>query len=505
MCLVVFSDKPKSRQNRWKEITTEDMKCFLAHCMIMGIIRKPKIEDYWAREAILRTPFFGKYMSRNKFQSILGNLHVNDNRNMPKNKDHPRHNPMHKVGPFLEMCQKNFKSCLIPERDLSLDEGCCPWKGRGFKQYNPSKPNKYHIKLYKLCEASSGFVLGLEIHGGKIDLTGVGPQDPTAGKTTQLVFRLLETCDLLGKGYHLYTDNWYTSPQLLEELHFVDTYGCGTVRANRIGMPKAFTVAKLKKGEMMFRRSDNLLALKWCDRKDVTILSSIHDAFLVDVKVNWKGEVISKPEAVVDYNNKMLGVDKNDQVLAYYAYARRQRKWSKKLLMHLFDTLVTNAHIMHKKFYQKHNACLLEKDRVKILTHSQFILSLCKYLLPEAAQVQDKHDDETGGGRLQGKHFPDLVPKTQSKRKNPSRLCCVCAEVAKERGDTKERHWTCFWCPKCEKALCVGERKCFEIYHTQNNYGTRDLEAPFSPNSTDEGDSGVGSEMDRINDFLNSV
>ena len=63
------------------------------------------------------------------------------------------------------------------------------------------------------------------------------PMDPHCTRTTTLVLSLLEKFQLLDKGHRVYMDNYYTSPELLEELYFRETYACATVRNNRKGMP----------------------------------------------------------------------------------------------------------------------------------------------------------------------------------------------------------------------------------------------------------------------------
>ncbi|KAF7685255.1 hypothetical protein CDIK_3996 [Cucumispora dikerogammari] len=43
-----------------------------------------------------------------------------------------------------------------PRKDLSIDEGICPWKSKlRFKTYNPQKPDKYGIKPLVL-DSSTG-------------------------------------------------------------------------------------------------------------------------------------------------------------------------------------------------------------------------------------------------------------------------------------------------------------------------------------------------------------
>jgi hypothetical protein len=55
-----------------------------------------------------------------------------------------------------------------------------------------------------------------------------------------------------------------------------------------------------------------------------------------------------KPVAVLVYNKYKTGVDRSDQMLAYYSF-EMMIKWWKKLSFHLFDLVVVNAHILHNK------------------------------------------------------------------------------------------------------------------------------------------------------------
>ena len=77
-----------------------------------------------------------------------------------------------------------------------------------------------------------------------------------------------EKGNLLGRGHHVYMDNYYTSPDLFWELHNKEVFSCGTCKKNRKNMPKAVTKAVLKKkGDCVFRRDGPLLALKWREKK----------------------------------------------------------------------------------------------------------------------------------------------------------------------------------------------------------------------------------------------
>ena len=83
---------------------------------------------------------------------------------------------------------------------------------------------------------------------------------------------------------------------------FCSTYACGTVYPNRKGLPKAVTTAKLKKTEVVFRCNGPKLTIKWCDKRAVTVLTTIHAAVHAETnKTDAQGNKILKPLAIVDY------------------------------------------------------------------------------------------------------------------------------------------------------------------------------------------------------------
>ena len=117
------------------------------------------------------------------------------------------------------------------DKDLSLDESMMLWRERLiFRQYIKNKKHKYGVKFYELCE-SDGIVLRVSIHSGVPyqDIHGLG-------QTGAIVMKLLE--DFLGKGYCVYTANYYKSVALTTQMGINKTYICCTLRADRRGNPK---------------------------------------------------------------------------------------------------------------------------------------------------------------------------------------------------------------------------------------------------------------------------
>ncbi|CAC5378840.1 unnamed protein product [Mytilus coruscus] len=168
-------------------------------------------------------------------------------------------------------------SQYIPKRQLSVDEVMVPFKGRlSFKQYMPAKPTKWGIKMWAIAEADTGYVSFCEVYSGRINGTA-------HGLANHVVKSCIEKANVTGQGYHVYMDNYFTSPTLFTDLfqHY-NTGACGTVRLNRRELPKDIMRKKPDgvtiHGDMQFRQMDALAAVVLKDKKKyVNLISSIHD------------------------------------------------------------------------------------------------------------------------------------------------------------------------------------------------------------------------------------
>ena len=122
-----YSHKRHTRLGMWRDVNESDIKIFIAHILFMSSVRKPALHNYWSTKTLSRTPFFGTYLSRNKFQDILWNLHVADTTNNPP-PGMPNHDPLAKVRPLITMCQNNFRLRYTPSEFLAVDESTLAFK-----------------------------------------------------------------------------------------------------------------------------------------------------------------------------------------------------------------------------------------------------------------------------------------------------------------------------------------------------------------------------------------
>lgn len=104
----------------------------------------------------------------------------------------------------------------------------------------------------------------------------------------------------LDKGHILWVDNWYTSPALFTHLLENKTHAGGTVRRNREGVLSEDK--KLQKGETSEMCNDQLLFVRWKDKREVHMLTTKHKGGMVEsAKVDRKtGESKKIPRCVTE-------------------------------------------------------------------------------------------------------------------------------------------------------------------------------------------------------------
>ncbi|GFO08496.1 PiggyBac transposable element-derived protein 4 [Plakobranchus ocellatus] len=250
----------------------------------------------------------------------------------------------------------------------------------------------------------------------------------------------------------------------------------GTVRSNRIGLPKRLMNTKLAKGELDYRRKDNMVALKWRDKRDVTMLSTIHDP-TEKVTVITRHATTEKPVLVRDYTKYMCGTDRNDQLHAYVPLRRRSLKWWKKLFLHLYTLSLIQAHILHNKVLTQKNKRAWGLYKFLVVLGD----ALCEDYMQKKSEdpAEATNPEPTAAAqaidRLVGKHFPRLLPPTE-KKTQPRCACKVCLDRARADPDkdrkSRKRTETKHWCNTCKIPLCV-DTDCFEVYHTRLDYITQ--------------------------------
>lgn len=441
---------PASRFRKWKPTQPQEMKAFIGLQIEMGLDWRYSVKDHWSTRWI-SPGSFGQIMSRDRYLLLQSFLHFSDNAKQPE-KGSPDYNPLFKVQPLLDLTQRTYTAVYQPGQNLAIDESMIKYKGRiGFRQYMPNKPTKYGIKDFVLAESATGYCLKVITYTGK---------ETFARRDIPLTSQVV--LDLLGgyehAGHIVYMDNFYTSPDLFVELKRNGIGACGTARHNRKNMPGNIKPEnlKMKKGDNpVFVRSGDVVACAWQDVKRVTCLSTVHTNNTCDKIIREKGtptgRLIDKPVLIEEYNMKMGGVDRLDQMVGSYAFSHKSSKWYYPIYHRVREIALTNGYIIYSQ--DKH-------DSDRVLDAAAFRKAVVDELLADS-----KGTPARGGRpsttptpkRLEERHFPAAY---SDKKYKPD--CEVCSDRS------KKRHQCNTYCKQCDIPMHAID--CFERYHTVISY-----------------------------------
>ncbi|GIY76629.1 piggyBac transposable element-derived protein 4 [Caerostris darwini] len=404
--------KQHSRINAWKETTKEEILIFVGLILHMGIIRINRIEDYWKTDALFGLSVFSYNMSRNRFNVLLRALNFSK---IPEQDAEPSKDQLYKIRSMVNLFNTRLAEIYYPGREISLDEAMILLRGRlMFKQYIPDRCQKYAIKLYMIT-TPDGMVIKFMVHSGMVDDSG------GKGHAQKVVLNLLE--GMLDVGHSVYMDNYYSSYELAKCLADRKTHCTGTIEKNRNTFPKEVIEKNLKKGETVAMYANGVMIGKWKDKRDIIYISNEYKNDIVE-KTYKRGERKSKPLPVIQYNKYMAGIDKQDQMLAYYPCERKTIRWPTKIFVHILQLMISNSHFLYNK-YSTQNISLYDfrLSVIRCLLKPQPVLCVPKHNSPELEHVL-KPRDEKRNGKILRKQCKRCY--SQGKRKDTIYICKVC-------------------------------------------------------------------------------
>ena len=465
------SISPRARP--WEDVTVLELKAFTGLLLLVGIVALPRLEMYWqTSHPLIATTGIASIMSRIRFEQIFCFLHLADSsQQIPVGQ--PGHDKLFKVRKLLDLVLPLFESEYNLHNSVAVDEAMIPFKGHlGFKQYMKNKPTKWGIKAFVLSDSTNGYVYRVQIYTGK----SMEATDAGAGLCTRVVLDLMD--GLEDAGLDLYTDNYYTSPDLYTTLYEKGINACGTVRTNRKGFPKVLVHDRRRneeRGYYDYRSNGPLLAAVWYDRRFIYFLSTMHSAETSDgtpvtvARRNPDGSRLSVqcPPLLPDYQAYMRGVDRGDQMIGYYNIGRRSKKWWKRVYSYVIECAVLNAYVLESHAKPLEHALHGRQKRDFL----RFRVELAEQLIgsfrsrkragrrPSAeSQQEERLKPELG-------HWPLQVHNKLE--------CVVCnMKSSKQHLSRSEyRHESRFICSHCNVHLCIAEdRDCFRKYHTFVRY-----------------------------------
>ncbi|KAM4630947.1 piggyBac transposable element-derived protein 4-like [Polymixia lowei] len=443
----------KGKDKPWHDISLQDFYSYLALVIYMGLAKLSSLPDYWRRSELYSLPLPTKVMSRTKFLSIAYALHLSDPKMDAKNnkkRGTAAFDPLYKIKPLYDNIRDACKSYFHPSQNIAIDEKTVVSRARKcLKMYMKRKPTKWGYKLFVLSDSCCAYTWNFFVYDGKSIV------EQGEGLCYESVMALTDG-KVLGTGYKLFVDNFYTSSRLFRDLHQKKIMACGSIRPNRIDFLKTAVNSlprNAPRGSMCWLRDNKLLFVRWKDTREVLMCSTFHKAYEGDtvrrrVKRNghWTTKNVPIPAAVKEYNRYMGGVDVSDVLTGFYSVIHRTKKWYKAFFYHFVDIAVVNAFILHQE--------MAKTMKQKALTQKAFQ----ETLVLELAGIGSPSTAPSALAPL-APHGASHKPKYISDDSTIGRRKC------KSCGNK-----TPIMCVSCNVPLCfLPKRECFNLWHDKND------------------------------------
>ncbi|XP_063222178.1 piggyBac transposable element-derived protein 4-like isoform X4 [Bacillus rossius redtenbacheri] len=419
-----YSDKQRVRETEITELLAVMGLLYLAGVFKSG---RQNLRDLWAEDGT-GIQIFRLTMSLFRFKFLLQCLRFDD---AGTREERAKTDKIAAIRDFFEAFVKNCINNYSLGAYVTIDEKLEAFRGRAsFRQYIPSKPSKYGIKIYALVDARMYYTNNLEIYVGN------QPEGPykLSNSPHDVVIRMV--APISGSGRNVTTDNWFTSyPLAISLLQDHKLTLLGTIRKNKREIPPEFSETKGKPiGSSLFGFCKDVTLVSHVPKKGkvVILLSTMHHDAKIDESTGQK----KKPEIITDYNLTKGGVDMVDQLSSLYDVSRNSRRWPLTVFFALMNVAGINSQIifqsnskseMNRRTYLKTLGLELVK---KCSTERHQVRCLRRELQAKLKPV--KHDDK------------DTQPPTKLSRRS---RCTVCPR-------SKDRK-TNVQCVHCKSHICT--------------------------------------------------
>jgi hypothetical protein len=194
------------------------------------------------------------------------------------------------------------------------------------------------------------------------------------------------------KWHTICMDNLFSSLRLFHDMLVLGFWAMGTLRANRVGIPKAIASNKGELGRqgslvIKMHKHRQMTVMSWQDNNIVNLLSTKQDAWRPNCTIVRKERgrrfamLVPSSPVQQEYEEFMRGIDMTDHYRGLYTIQLRCHKWWIKVYAFVFDQSLVNMLIMYRE------RCL--EIGQKPLSHMKFNIAVADHLVaPQVAARQ---------------------------------------------------------------------------------------------------------------------
>jgi hypothetical protein len=335
--------REKNIKKSWKPVDIIEMYAFFALLLAAGHMKSSAVSIKRLWNKMYGPMMFRATMSEVRFKQILRFIRFDERETRSVRRLKDKFAPLRSI---WESVNNNLKKHFMPGTSVTVDEQLVGYKGRcPFKQYIPSKPDKYGMKIFWINDSSTGYPLGGLPYLGKEN--GIRAL-PNLGE--RIVEQLC--APYFGTHRNVTCDNFFTTLQLALTLKSNGLTMVGTLRKNKAYIPRNFLPNRSRpEFSSLFGFTKYLTMVSYVPQKGkaVLLLSSMHH------EINTNSDKKNKPEIVLYYNSTKGGTDLMDQMAHTYTCKRKTNRWPFSFFMNLLDISGIAAYILYIKIYPNWN------------------------------------------------------------------------------------------------------------------------------------------------------
>lgn len=429
-------------KTHWQDVDIITMRAYYGLLLLAGVYRSHDecITELW--DDFNGRPVFRATMPLRKFQLITECLRFDDK----EERNIRGRNKLAPIQNVFEALVHRFQVLYKPGKCVTVDEQLLPFRGRcKFIIYMPSKPGKYGIKIWMLCDSETFYVYNMQIYTGRDRNCG-----PEVNQGERVVLDLTEGLD----GRNVTCENFFTSYSLATKLKSRKMTLVGTIRKNRNELPPILVDMKRKPvyhSEFVFEPKLRATLVSYVPKKNrfVTLLSTYHTKKEVDA------DDPKKPHIIHFYNHTKGAVDTVDEMVGSYRSKRKVRRWPVAVFNNMLDIAACNALVIFlslnptwnfsKKNYRRRiflkevgmglvQPYIQRRERIPRAPHASALVNEIQNNPPEPETTNNESTSRTR--RLQ--HTP---------RSNKRARCHMCPNISKANLHSVR-------CDKCTKTVC---------------------------------------------------
>lgn len=189
---------------------------------------------------------------------------------------------LQKIRPLYNHIKEKCIALYQPAKHLYVDERMVKSKARShLVQCMKDKPVKWGFQYWVLAD-SSGYTVDFDLYTGKSNHT-------EHGLAYDVVLKLMQP--FCFQGYEVFTDNFYSSPDLFDEVLSWGITATGMLRTNRMGIPKDVIGMKADlqgtrvphgTGYYLREQHSPIVYICWRDKLCVTAISTAYPSHSED-------------------------------------------------------------------------------------------------------------------------------------------------------------------------------------------------------------------------------